>query len=361
MKPWFGYREVMSGQRRGLSASGLRVVLRLASVAYGAAVCWRRWRYDRGRAEIHRVDVPVISVGNLTTGGTGKTPLVCFIAQQLRGAGLRVALVSRGYGRGEAALNDEALELEQRLPDVPHIQDPDRVKAAEIAIEELASQVIVLDDGFQHRRLHRDLEIVVIDATCPFGFGALLPRGMLREPLSSIRRAEIAILSRCDAVDPERRAAIRERYFELNERLAWFESAHRPRRLIGFRGATTIEKSLGALRGKRIAAFCGIGNPDAFAATIRQCQADLVAFKPLSDHAVFDQQTMGALVDWLQSLDSIDWVLCTHKDLVKVRADRLAGINLFAVQIDLEWLGDAAPLRERLISAATLGRGTERA
>lgn len=297
--------------------------------------------------------MPVISVGNLTTGGTGKTPLVCFIAQQLRAAGLRVALVSRGYGRGEAALNDEALELEQRLPDVPHIQDPDRLKASTIAVEELDSQVIVLDDGFQHRRLHRDLEILVIDATCPYGFDALLPRGMLREPLSSVRRADIAILSRCDAVDPEQRERIRRRYLRLNERLAWFEAAHRPRRLIAFRGAETVQQPLDALQGKRVAAFCGIGNPEAFAATIRQCQAKLVAFKTLPDHAVYDQQAMDALIAWLQSLDPVDWVLCTHKDLVKVRAERLAGRDLYAVQIDLEWLGDVSPLCERLLSAAT--------
>lgn len=355
MKSLIDYRAVMSGRQRGLAASGLRAVLRLGALGYGAAVRWRRWRYDRGYAKVHRVDVPVISVGNLTTGGTGKTPLVCFLAQQLRGAGLRVALVSRGYGRGEAALNDEAMELEQRLPDVPHIQDPDRVKAATIAVEELESQVIVLDDGFQHRRLHRDLEIVVIDATCPFGYDALLPRGMLREPLSSIRRADVAILSRCDAVDPEQRAAIRQRYLRLNQRLAWFESAHRARRLIGFRGRETIEKPLNVLQGKRVAAFCGIGNPQAFAATIQQCQADLVDFQSLPDHAAFDQQVMGDLVSWLRSLGRLDWVLCTHKDLVKVRADRLAGIDLLAVQVDLEWLSDIAPLRERLIAAATAG------
>lgn len=353
MKPLFDYRAVMSGRRRGLAANSLRAVLRLGALAYGAAARWRRWRYDRGYAEVHRIGVPVISVGNLTTGGTGKTPLVCFVAQQLRGAGLRVALVSRGYGRGEAALNDEAMELEQRLPDVPHIQDPDRVKAAKIAVEELESQVIVLDDGLQHRRLHRDLEIVVIDATCPFGYDALLPRGMLREPLSSIRRADIAILSRCDVVDPAQRAAIRRRYLQLNQRLAWFESAHRARRLIGFQGRERIEKPLDALQGKRVAAFCGIGNPQAFATTIRQCQADLVGFKPLSDHAAYDQPVMDDLVRWLQSLGPLDWVLCTHKDLVKVRADRLAGVDLLAVQIDLEWLSDVTPLGERLIAAAT--------
>jgi tetraacyldisaccharide 4'-kinase len=290
--------------------------------------------------------VPVISVGNLTTGGTGKTPLVCFLARRLRGAGWRVALVSRGYGRGEAALNDEALELEQRLPDVPHIQDPDRVRAAEIAVEELETQVIVLDDGFQHRRLHRDLDIIVIDATCPFGYGAMLPRGMLREPLSSVRRAAIAVLTRCDAVSPAQRAAIRQRYLRWHPQLVWLESAHQPQSLIGFREPT--ERALETLQGQRVAAFCGIGNPDAFADTIRGCGAELVGFRPLPDHAVYDGETIARLTEWLRSLPPVDAILCTHKDLVKVRTDRLAGSPLWALQIDLVWLDDPTPLLQRL-------------
>ena len=129
----------------------------------------------------------MISVGNLTTGGTGKTPVVCFLAKWFRGNGIRVGIVSRGYGRGDADANDEALELYARLPDVPHVQDPDRVAAATIAVDELEVQLILMDDGFQHRRLHRDLDLVVIDATEPFGFGHLLPRVYCENPSRGFR------------------------------------------------------------------------------------------------------------------------------------------------------------------------------
>jgi len=131
---------------------------------------WRSRKFESDPASIQRVEVPVISVGNLTTGGTGKTPMVVWLCRYLRGKGLRVAIVSRGYNSDDSGSNDEALELENRLPDVPHLQDPDRVKVARIATEELESEVIVMDDGFQHRRLGRDLDLVLIDATNPFGY-----------------------------------------------------------------------------------------------------------------------------------------------------------------------------------------------
>ena len=133
----------------------------------------------------------MISIGNLTTGGTGKTPLVVWTARFLRAQDFRVAVVSRGYGMDSSddpseTRNDEAMEMELRLPDVPHLQDPDRYRMATIAIEELDSQIILLDDGFQHRQLQRDLDIVLIDVINPFGYDRLLPRGLLREPLSSL-------------------------------------------------------------------------------------------------------------------------------------------------------------------------------
>ncbi len=165
-----------------------RGALALAEIPYAAAVDWRNRRYDCG-ATVQRVGVPVVSVGNLTLGGTGKTPLVEWLARWFADRGVRVVLVSRGYGALPGQPNDEALELAQSLPQVPHLQNRDRVQAALEAIGELGAQLILLDDGFQHRRLARDLDLVLVDALEPFGFGHVFPRGTLREPLAGWRRA----------------------------------------------------------------------------------------------------------------------------------------------------------------------------
>src|SRR5262249_43603746 len=148
------------------------------SLVYGAAIRLRNLCYDRGWRRSYRAPIPVISVGNLTVGGTGKTPCVEYVARYYRERNLRVAILSRGYGSSDGP-NDEARVLEENLPDVPHLQGADRVALAEIAVEELDSELLILDDGFQHRRLARDLDMVLIDATQPWGHDFLLPRGLL--------------------------------------------------------------------------------------------------------------------------------------------------------------------------------------
>ncbi len=185
---------LISGSRPGVAARVLRAALRVLEFPYQWAVRLRNWRYDHRPMAVHRVAVPVISVGNITAGGTGKTPMVAWLAQWAQQHNLSVALLSRGYrtppdGHSESLGNDEARELAQRLPEVPHIQNPDRVAGAQLAIDRHHCQLIVLDDGFQHRRLGRDLDIVLIDALRPFGYEHLLPRGLLREPLSGLARA----------------------------------------------------------------------------------------------------------------------------------------------------------------------------
>src|SRR4051812_35824646 len=189
------FRAIVLGESRDFAAHGWRTLLSVLEVPYSLAVRWRNWQYDRSPRRTTRVSVPVISVGNLTLGGTGKTPLVEWIARWLRNEAVRVTIVSRGYGATEGARNDEALELEQKLPDVPHLQNPNRVEGAKPAIEELSCQVILLDDGFQHRRLARDLDIVVLDALDPWGGGRVFPRGLLREPITGLRRAHAVVLS----------------------------------------------------------------------------------------------------------------------------------------------------------------------
>ena len=327
------YRSIMSGQRKDPLAIAMRAGLWIASGPYGAAVAIRNHRYDSGSNQVHRSAAAVISVGNVTTGGTGKTPIVCFLAKWFRSRGLRVAIVSRGYGRGEADSNDEAMELHDRLPDVPHIQDTDRVEATRIAVEELDAELILMDDGFQHRRLHRDLDIVVVDATCPFGYGYLLPRGLLREPLKGLLRADLIMLSRCALVQPEELAKIEQTIRSFNPSAPMIRCQHQPACLLEQPAA---EISIESLRASRVAVVSAIGNPVAFEQTIRACGADIVESRQLPDHDPYGPATVQELRQWIESMGSrIEQVICTHKDLVKLRSDRLGGKPLRALMIEL--------------------------
>ncbi|MCA1685652.1 MAG: tetraacyldisaccharide 4'-kinase, partial [Planctomycetia bacterium] len=204
------FLRIVRGRTAGPLAGAARVGLRLASFGASLGVLLRNLGYDRGRLAVARAAVPVVSVGNLTLGGTGKTPMVEWVARWYRRRGVRVAILSRGYRRdGSGGVNDEAMVLEENLPDVPHLQDPDRVKIAGVAVEELGSELLVLDDGFQHRRLARDLDLVLLDALEPFGLGRLFPRGLLREPVRSLRRADLVVLTRADLVTADALRAIR--------------------------------------------------------------------------------------------------------------------------------------------------------
>ena len=325
------FRGLVSGQRRGVRASVIRAGLSLAEPFYRLGVRLRNRQFDTEKREVHRVCVPVISVGNLTVGGTGKTPMVEWLARWFRERGVRVALVSRGYGAEAGSRNDEALELEQKLPDVPHLQNPDRVEAARTAIEEFESQLILLDDAFQHRRIHRDLNIVLIDALEPFGYGHLLPRGLLREPVANLRRADVVVLSRSDAVSEHRRAEIQTNAIKHALQATWLEVAHQPQSLLSSSGNAI---ALDTLKGQRVAAFCGIGNPAGFRHTLGELGTELVELREFPDHHCYDRSDIDDLRSWARDLQA-DAIVCTHKDLVKIALDRLDDIPLFALRIGM--------------------------
>lgn len=337
------FHEIVSGRRRGVGACLLRGALGACEPFYAAAVRWRNRRYDRGTAAVHRVGVPVVSVGNLTLGGTGKTPLVCWLARWFLQQGVRVAVVSRGYGAKAGQSNDEARELAETLPETPHLQNPDRVAAARLAIERHRSQAIVLDDGFQHRRIGRDLDIVLLDALEPFGFGHVFPRGLLREPIDGLRRADVVVLSRADHLDPTDRAAIWQVVERHAPQAVRAEVVHAPQRLISAAGHTA---SLDELRDQPVAAFCGIGNPAGFRHTLDAIGCRVVGFREFADHHAYTPADVEALAGWVDGL-GVAAVLCTGKDMVKISAGRLGKTPLLAVRIELDFIMG----RERLESA----------
>jgi tetraacyldisaccharide 4'-kinase len=322
----------------------LRLVLRLAAIPYGLTVRCRNWRYDHGQARIHRVAVPVVSVGNLTLGGTGKTPLVEWIARWFRQNGIRVVLISRGYGAEAGTVNDEALELQRKLPDVPHLQDPDRVAAARLAVEKFACEAIILDDAFQHRRLARDLDVVLLDALEPFGFGYLFPRGTLREPASGLRRADIVVLSRADMLRPDQRQRLRQQALRWAPNAAWAEVCHAPRALLSSSGH---QQPLETLRDQPVALFCGIGNPAGFRHTVATCGCRVIAMREFADHYRYGPDDVESLTRWADGLN-VAAVLCTHKDLVKLELDQLGPRPLWAVSVGLDFFSGQNELEVKL-------------
>lgn len=335
--------ELLSGRRRDVGARLLRGGLQLASFGYGAAMRLRNFGYDRTWLRVAKADAPVVSLGNITTGGTGKTPLAAWLANWLSQAGRAPGLLSRGYRSLDGAANDEKLVLDRLCPGVPHVQQQDRVTAAARLVSEYRCDTLILDDGFQHRRLHRDLDLVLVDALQSWGYGHLLPHGLLREPLSELRRADLVLLTRADCATDEQRAEIRR---ELKRRRGTddcVEVAFVPQRLLGVDGSP---RSLSDLAGCRLFGFCGIGNPRGFRQTLERLGA-VCELETFPDHHHYSAGELSALSRTARDA-SADRVLTTLKDLVKIAPEAWTGPPLFAVDIGVEFLSGRELLESRL-------------
>jgi tetraacyldisaccharide 4'-kinase len=341
------YHELVSGRWQGPVASLLRGALSGLEIPYAWFMRRRNARFDRCLDDVASVAAPVISVGNLTVGGTGKTPFVAWLARRLTNRGHTVTIISRGYGARCGQPNDEALELAARLPGVRHLQDRDRVRAALEALAIDPQQVLLLDDAFQHRRLARTLDIVLLDALEPFGYERLLPRGLLREPVESLARAHVVALSRSTSISVDERRAIEQRVRHVAPQAAWLEVEHRPTALVDADGQRL---PLGELRGTPLAAFCGIGNPAGFRNTLAQCGFDVAAFLDFPDHCPYRSRDLVTLERWLAHAGNVEAVICTRKDFVKIPLPELAGRRLLALEIELEMVRGQAEL-ETLLDA----------
>jgi tetraacyldisaccharide 4'-kinase len=312
------YRKLISGQTKGLAAATLRIMLRIAAVGYGLIIEFRNLLYNKGFLKSHRTRAIVISIGNITTGGTGKTPLVAWICNYLT-QNYKCAILTRGYKTHTNQRNtkyeirdtsiDEPEILRQNCPQADVIVNPDRIAGAAEAIEKYNTKVLIMDDGFQHRRLARDLDIITIDATEPFGYDKLLPAGLLREPLASLRRADVVVITRCDQINTNQIEAIEQRIRQIKSDLLIARSSHSPV------CTKTLQNQIGLeqLQGKKVFAFCGIGNPDAFLDTIRKMDCILVGSKIYDDHYHYARNDIIDIYNQAQSLNA-DLILTTQKD-----------------------------------------------
>ncbi len=333
----------MSGRRQGAAASLLRAALAAASWPYAAAVRVRRWAYRAGLLKSRTAAVPVICVGNITTGGTGKTPMVAWVVARLSSAGRTPAILTRGY-RAIDGQSDEA-ELLKVLSGAPVIVNPDRFRGACDAIGQ-GADVLVMDDGFQHRRLRRDLDIVLIDATEPFGFGHCLPRGMLREPPAALRDAEAVVITRSDAVEPQQLAALREKLASLAPKASIHAAIHRPVAVIDENGAAL---PLDSLRGRKACAFCGLGNPGHFFRMLGELGTSLVNTQAFDDHTGYTPQVIDSLRRAAETCEA-EIFITTQKDAVKLTAaDLPLPVWKLAIEIGIT---DADSLTKLIMSAA---------
>jgi len=295
-------------------------VLTLLSCPYSAAVRLRNRLYSNGLLKSHHADVPTICVGNLTTGGTGKTPLVVWLCRKIdqkskiKDQKCRVAILTRGYRTRKDEPTDEPALLAAQCPDVPVVVNPDRVAGAAEAIRTHGAQVLVMDDGFQHRRLARDLDIVAVDATAPFGYGRLLPAGLLREPIAGLKRAHAVVLTRCNQVSEDALTRVEARIREANRDLVVARSIHTP---VAVRTSDGEEIPLTRLTDKPVFAFCGIGNPEAFFRTIRELGVVSVGSRTFDDHHNYTAEDL-ADIHKQATEQQASLVLTTQKDWTKV-------------------------------------------
>jgi tetraacyldisaccharide 4'-kinase len=277
----------------------------------------------------------VISVGNVTVGGTGKTPMVQWIARWCLRNGRKPAILSRGYGAratGAGSRNDEALLLDRKLPQVPHYADPDRLAAAEKAVA-AGADCLVLDDGFQHLRMHRDMNLALLDALDPFGGGHVLPAGALREPLDCLRDADAIVLTRADLLGRVALEKVRLQVRALLPGKAIIEAAHRATGLALPAGAEA--EPVDWLSGRRVFVFCGLGNPDGFVQTVSKLGAEIAGAHFFPDHFSYRPRDVAALAEECVN-ERADCALTTEKDAVKIGGwPGMAPLRVLRVEIEL--------------------------
>ena len=322
------------------------IVLPPLSILYGAVTRTRLSLYRRGTFHTTKLNRPVISVGNITTGGTGKTPLVEWVARTVAAEGKKVCILTRGYGRKDPHLQvivsdgydvlatpneagDEPYLLATRLVGLSAvISSADRIAAGQEAIKDFGTDCFVLDDGFQHLRLARDLNIVTIDATNPWGGGRLLPFGRLRETPDSLGRADCVVITRCDQVREldDLRSEIRR----LTGGRPIFHSQMRTARVSPLKDGSDTSSPP-----SRVAAFCAVGNPHSFFEHVRRGGFELALQKYYPDHHVYSQDEIDALAQAAKEVGA-EALITTAKDAVKLRTLSFS-LPCYVLEIEMEF------------------------
>jgi tetraacyldisaccharide 4'-kinase len=338
------WRGVASGAATGVWSSSLRGLLIPLSLVYALVQRMRIGLYRAGILKTRKLPRPVISIGNIAVGGTGKTPVTAHIARLLIGHGLKVAVLSRGYGgtlEGQAAIvsvghkiilsarecGDEPFLLANSVPGLAVVIGSDRYAAGQLALTECNADIFLLDDGFQHLRLHRDLNILLLDASRPFGNGWCLPAGLLREPLGAALRADWIIHTRCQG-----------NFLNITflAQIPQASCCYRLGRIESLTGGEPVEMK--SLAGCRVIACAGIAEPEQFFHSLEEQGIQLKCRLSLADHAVYDANVIASLKDALR-MSAARYCIVTEKDAVKlsgIPGELAAAILVAPLELDLE-------------------------
>ncbi|MFH1201870.1 MAG: tetraacyldisaccharide 4'-kinase [Candidatus Omnitrophota bacterium] len=335
-----------------------KAFLLVLSFFYGLAVWFVKACYRYKIFRKYSLGCKVISVGNITWGGTGKTPAVEYIARKLSGQGRKVAILSRGYGKrgtrdegrgtNYETMGDEPYMLKKNLPEIPVLVGRDRIKNGTLAIKEYGADVIILDDGFQHWRVRRDLEIVVIDSTNPIGNGRLIPRGILREDILSLDRAGVFLLSKVNLTSRGCVEALRERLNRINPRAVIAEAIHSPCGLYDFSGAS---RSFDSLRGAKLSILSSIAEPDSFKKVILGLAAEICLEFKFADHYAYKEEDLGKIFEACRQKD-LKTLITTEKDAARLGflKNKKLPLDLLVLRIELKVIQNEEEFLQRLFS-----------
>ena len=337
----------------------LRPVARPLSNLYGWAVARRNARFDRGQREVAKFDHPVISIGNITTGGTGKTPMVAWIARFLMEQRLEPVIAMRGYKAQAGAMSDEEAEYRDLLPNTPVLAQPDRTRALrEFLPSHPTVKCVLLDDGFQHRQIHRDLDLVLVDASAATLSEGLLPAGHLREPLVNLARADGVIVTRASIATDSEISDLRSQIERYHGKPPLAVANHRWDGLLQVHNKNVPNSQpIDWLRGKKVLTLLGIGNPAAMIRQLESQGAEIGVNMPCRDHERIDWAKLSAA---RKMCDGLDAMVVTGKDWVKLRemaAIRDWPVPIVVPQLMIEFVEGEADLRRMIVAAATGAAG----
>jgi tetraacyldisaccharide 4''-kinase len=349
--------------------SPVKIIAYGLSFFYRLIINFRNWLYDHKILKEVVFSCPVISVGNISVGGTGKTPCVIMLAQMLQENGFKPAILSRGYGGksinpvnivsdGHKILldsriaGDEPFLIAQTLKGIPVITGAKRIVTGKIAVDQFGADMLICDDAMQHRQIFRDINLVLLDSRSLSGKNYLLPRGRLREPITELKRASAILLTRTNEADAQQINNQTEKSFKI-ENIPIFRSIHRPQDIVS--GDYSEQKPLSELKGKKIFAFCGIANPDSFRKTLSDVQAQVLSFDIFPDHHRYSISELGKIKS--EFIDCrADFIVSTQKDGARLQEFNEFLNMIYMLRIEMEIIPSGESFKKFILDQIAASR-----